>query len=198
MEIKKAVFISSVVKTEECPKEEFPEFAFIGRSNVGKSSLINMITNNKYLAKTSSTPGKTQTINHFLINDSWFLADLPGYGYARVSQSERRKWEQMIRYYFKNRKNLVCVMSLMDIRLSPQQSDMEFISWLGKNAIPFVIVFTKGDKISQRDREKSVKVYKDRILQEWEELPMMFITSAEKKLGRESLLDFIENVIEGS
>lgn len=194
MQVTKAVFVSSVVKTEECPKPIFPEYAFIGRSNVGKSSLINMLTGNRSLAKTSSTPGKTKTINHFLVNDSWYIADLPGYGYAKVSQAERRKWENMIRNYFHHRENLSCVMVLMDIRVKPQENDMEFIAWLGKNGIPFVIIFTKADKINQREREVSVKAYKDRILEEWEEVPQLFLTSAEKKTGKENLLEFIDAV----
>jgi GTP-binding protein len=194
MEVTKAVYISTVVSVEECPKGPFPEYAFIGRSNVGKSSLINMLTNNKYLAHTSQTPGKTKTINHFLINDSWYIADLPGYGYAKVSQKERAKWEHMIRNYFLKRENLACVMALFDIRVSPQKNDMDFIKWLGKNSIPFVIIFTKADKITQREREINIKIYKDRILQEWEELPQLFMTSSEKKLGKDSLLEFIDNV----
>jgi GTP-binding protein len=194
MEVTKAVYISTVVNVDECPKGDYPEYAFIGRSNVGKSSLINMLTGNRSLAHTSQTPGKTKTINHFLINDAWYIADLPGYGYAKVSQYERTKWETMIRHYFTRRENLACVMVLFDIRVSPQKNDMDFIKWLGKNGIPFVIIFTKADKLTQREREINLKVYKDRILQEWEELPQLFLTSAEKKLGKNSVLEFIENV----
>lgn len=194
MQVHKAEYLSSAVKLEDCPKPVHPEYAFIGRSNVGKSSLINMLTDNKSLAHISSTPGKTKTINHFLIDDRWFIADLPGYGYARVSQVERAKWEKMIRNYFSKRENLACVFVLLDIRVSPQKNDMEFIEWLGKNGVPFVIVFTKADKISQREREVSVKVYKTRILESWEEVPQLFITSAEKKLGRDAMLEFIDSV----
>lgn len=194
MQVTKAEYLSSAVNIEDCPKPIYPEYAFIGRSNVGKSSLINMLTDNRSLAHISSTPGKTKTINHFLINGAWYIADLPGYGYARVSQKERAKWEKMIRHYFSKRENLACVFVLFDIRVSPQKNDMEFIEWLGKNGVPFVIIFTKADKITQREREVSVKVYKEKILERWEELPQLFITSAEKKLGRDAVLDFIESV----
>lgn len=194
MQITKAQYLSSAVHIEDCPKPVLPEYAFIGRSNVGKSSLINMLTGNRSLAHISSTPGKTKTINHFIVNDSWYIADLPGYGYAKVSQTERAKWEKMVKSYFLKRENLACVFVLFDIRINPQQNDMDFIEWLGRSGVPFVIIFTKADKITQREREISVKIYKDKILEKWEEVPLLFITSSEKKLGRDAVLEFIEQV----
>ena len=168
-----------------------PEFAFIGRSNVGKSSLLNMITQRKSLAKTSSTPGKTQTINHFLINASWYLVDLPGYGYASVSKTQKAGWSQMIESYLLHRENLYCTFVLIDARLEPQKIDIEFINWLGSKNIPMALVLTKTDKISQAELAKSKKNIESRLLKDWEELPVMFITSSEKKRGREELLTFI-------
>ena len=177
----------------KCPKDRLPEYAFIGRSNVGKSSLINMLTNCKNLAKTSGRPGKTQLINHFLVNEEWYLTDLPGYGYARVSKSQRKDFEKLITNYILNRENLVHLSVLVDIRHLPQKIDLEFIEWCGENQISFSIIFTKSDKMkTQAAAEKSVAEYKKILLETWEELPNIFITSAEKKLGGEQILDFIE------
>jgi GTP-binding protein len=192
MEINSAEFVVSNTDIKKCPAPNMPEFAFIGRSNVGKSSLINMITQRKSLAKTSSTPGKTQTINHFLINSGWYLVDLPGYGYASVSKTQKAGWSQMIESYLLHRENLYCTFVLIDARLEPQKIDMEFIQWLGSKNIPLALVLTKTDKISQSELSKSKKTIEARLLKDWEELPPMFITSAEKKRGREEILAFIE------
>lgn len=195
MEITSAEFIISNTQVSKCPDADKPEFAFIGRSNVGKSSLINMLTERKNLAKTSSTPGKTQTINHFLINKKWFLVDLPGYGYASVSKTTKEGWSQMITSYFKQRENLSCTFILIDSRLEPQKKDIEFINWLGGLGVPIALVLTKIDKIKQSELAKSKKNFEKRLLNDWEELPPIFITSAEKKTGRDHLLDFIENAM---
>lgn len=177
-----------------CPKDTKPEYAFIGRSNVGKSSLINMLTNNKKLAKTSATPGKTLLINHFIINKEWYLVDLPGYGYAKRSKTEVAKLDQMIRGYILQREQLVNVFVLVDIRLEPQQIDLEFIDWLGQSGVPFAIVFTKADKLTANKANQSVEAYKKKLLETWEELPLVFLTSAEKKQGRDEVLDYIEQI----
>ena len=191
--IKKAEFVMSNSQVAKCPKDRLPEYAFIGRSNVGKSSLINMLTNCKNLAKTSGRPGKTQLINHFLVNEEWYLTDLPGYGYARVSKSQRKDFEKLITNYILNRENLVHLFVLVDIRHLPQKIDLEFIEWCGENQISFSIIFTKSDKMkTQAAAEKSVAEYKKILLESWEELPNIFVTSAEKKLGGEQILDFIE------
>jgi GTP-binding protein len=195
MEITSAEFIISNTQVSKCPVPDKPEFAFIGRSNVGKSSLINMLTQRKNLAKTSSTPGKTQTINHFLINKKWYLVDLPGYGYATVSKSTKEGWSEMIESYFKKRENVFCTFILIDSRLDPQKKDIEFINWLGGMGVPIVLVFTKIDKIKQSELAQSRKKFETRLLNDWEELPPVFITSAEKKTGRDHLLDFIEKAI---
>ncbi len=192
MNITSANFIGSFVKLSQCPAPTLPEYAFIGRSNVGKSSLINMLTGRKSLAKVSVTPGKTQTINHFIINDKWYLVDLPGYGYAKVSKTQRRTWEQFIQNYLVKRDNLQCVFLLIDSRIPPQQSDLEFANWLGERLIPFVIVFTKID--DKKYQPKNIEVFKAAMLQTWENLPEMLLTSAEKKKGKDELLDFIEEV----
>jgi GTP-binding protein len=192
MEITSAEFIISNTQVSKCPTPDRPEFAFIGRSNVGKSSLINMLTHRKNLAKTSSTPGKTQTINHFLINNRWYLVDLPGYGYATVSKSTKEGWSQMIESYFKQRENVYCTFILIDSRLEPQKKDIDFINWLGGMGIPIALVLTKIDKIKQSELARSKKNFEIRLLKDWEELPPIFITSAEKKTGRDHLLDFIE------
>jgi GTP-binding protein len=194
MEITKAVFIKSSAIVAQCPQPNKPEFAFIGRSNVGKSSLINMLTNHKGLAKVSATPGKTININHFLINDTWFLVDLPGYGYAKRSRDLRNEWQQVMDDYFEHRDNLACVCVLIDSRLSPQAIDLEFIEYLGEKGIPFVIIFTKIDKGSQNETAKAVKKFKDTLLNTWEELPQCFLSSAEKRTGRKELLEFFANV----
>lgn len=179
---------------EKLPEAKLPEFAFIGRSNVGKSSLINMLTHRKGLAKVSNTPGKTQTINHFIINDKWFLVDLPGYGFAKVSQTIRAAWEQMISRYLQQRLNLMNVFVLVDIRLTPQKSDLFFIRHLGELGIAFSIVFTKADKLTKTKINGQVSAYNKVLLEDWEELPVQFITSAEIKTGRDQLLDYIEEI----
>lgn len=194
MKIKTAEFVMSNTKWKECPKPTMPEYAFIGRSNVGKSSLINMLCNNKKLAKTSSTPGKTQLINHFLINENWLLCDLPGYGYAKVSKSDREKWRKMIRQYLFNRENLMNVFVLLDSRVKPQQIDIDFMLDLGENEMPFSIIFTKADKLKPKDLTKNINVYKEELYMHWEELPPYFITSSEKKKGKEELLKYVDEI----
>ena len=192
MEIKSAAFVISNTDIAKCPAPQFPEYAFIGRSNVGKSSLINMLVSKKDLAKTSGKPGKTQLINHFLINEKWYLVDLPGYGYAQVSRDKRVKWEMFISQYILKRENLMCMMVLLDSRLPPQKIDMEFMDWLGENGVPFVMVFTKMDKLSKKQFADNMKLYKEEMEKTWDELPQCFYTSAEKKEGREELLKFID------
>ena len=194
MEIKQAEFSLSAPVVSMCPKDTKPEYAFIGRSNVGKSSLINMLTNNKKLAKTSSTPGKTLLINHFIINKEWYLVDLPGYGYAKRSKKEVDKLDQMIRGYILQREQLVNVFVLVDIRLEPQKIDLEFIDWLGLSSIPFAIVFTKADKLTPNKARQAVEAYKKKLLETWEELPPTFVTSSEKKDGRDDVLDYIDQI----
>ena len=194
MEIKKAEFTLSAPQESMCPKDTKPEYAFIGRSNVGKSSLINMLTNNKKLAKTSATPGKTLLINHFIINNEWYLVDLPGYGYAKRSKKEVDKLDQMIRGYILQREQLVNVFVLVDIRLEPQKIDLEFIEWLGVSNVPFAIIFTKADKLSVTKVSQNVEAYKKVLSETWEELPPIFVTSSEKKQGREEILDYIEQI----
>lgn len=194
MEIKKAEFTLSAPTVSMCPKDHKPEYAFIGRSNVGKSSLINMLTNNKKLAKTSATPGKTLLINHFIINDEWYLVDLPGYGFAKRSKKEVQRLEQMISGYILQREQLVNVFLLVDVRLEPQKIDLEFIEWLGTSSVPFAIVFTKADKLSASKVSQNVEAYKKVLLETWEELPPIFITSSEKKVGRSEVLDYIEQI----
>ncbi len=191
MEIKTAKFIISNTEVKKCPQPEMPEYAFIGRSNVGKSSLINMLTGRKHLAKISSKPGKTQLINHFLINENWYLVDLPGYGYAKVPIQAKNKWLSFIQEYILTRRNLMCTFVLIDSRHAPQKIDEEFMENLGRNGIPFVIVFTKTDKISARKLEENIKVYKEKMLQTWESMPQYFITSSFKKIGKKEILDFI-------
>ena len=179
---------------EKLPEGPFPEFAFIGRSNVGKSSLINMLTKRKGLAKISNTPGKTQTINHFIVNSNWYLVDLPGYGFAKVAQTTRANWEKMISQYLQQRLNLMCVFVLVDIRIKPQKSDVTFINRLGESDIPFCIVFTKADKLPKAKIPFQVTEYNKTLLDYWEELPQQFITSAEKAVGRDDLLYYIDGV----
>ncbi|MCK6648598.1 MAG: ribosome biogenesis GTP-binding protein YihA/YsxC [Bacteroidia bacterium] len=193
MEIKSAQFVISNTDVNKCPAPLMPEYAFIGRSNVGKSSLINMLCVRKDMAKTSGKPGKTQLINHFLINENWYLVDLPGYGYAQVSREKREKWEGFIRQYILNRPNLMCMMVLIDSRLAPQRVDLEFMEWLGENGIPFVMVFTKMDKLTKSKIAANIENYKKELLTTWEELPAMFFTSSEERMGRDELLDFIDN-----
>jgi GTP-binding protein len=194
MEIKQAEFSLSAPMVSMCPKDTKPEYAFIGRSNVGKSSLINMLTNNKKLAKTSSTPGKTLLINHFIINKEWYLVDLPGYGYAKRSKKEVDKLDQMIRGYILQREQLVNVFVLVDIRLEPQKIDLEFIEWLGVSSIPFAIVFTKADKLTPNKCRQAMNAYGKKLSETWEELPPMFLTSSEKKDGRDDVLNYIEQI----
>lgn len=197
MNIKSAEFIISNTDLNKCPKPDKPEFAFIGRSNVGKSSLINLLTQRKDLAKTSGKPGKTQTINHFLVDKEWYLVDLPGYGYAGVSRTARKGWGKMIETYLLNRENLYCIFVLVDARHEPQKKDIEFITWLGEKQLPLCIILTKADKLSRVDLAKSERQYRKKLLESWEELPPLFTTSAEKKIGREDVLDFIDKAIKG-
>ncbi|WP_298488736.1 ribosome biogenesis GTP-binding protein YihA/YsxC [uncultured Maribacter sp.] len=195
MKIKSADFVISNTEVSRCPKEPLPEYAFIGRSNVGKSSLINMLTERRSLAKTSGRPGKTQLINHFKINENWFLVDLPGYGYARVSKKDKNTFQKYITNYFTQREQLVCSFVLVDIRHTPQKIDMEFMEWMGENGIPFCIIFTKADKLKPKAIEKQVQGYIDVLLADiWEEAPMHFVTSSSKRLGRDEVLNFIENI----
>ena len=195
MKITKAEFISSYAEVSKCPAPDKPEFAFIGRSNVGKSSLINMLTNTKKLAKTSVTPGKTQTINHFLINSSWYLVDLPGYGYASLSKSTRAGFGKMIENYVLNRVNLTCLFILVDARLPPQAIDLDFIEWAGSKNIPLAILVTKIDKLRRNDLQKNIKHYQKTLLTRWEELPTMILTSSENKDGKDEVLSLIEELI---
>ncbi len=192
MEIREAEFITSSVMESQCPKPEKPEYAFIGRSNVGKSLLTNMLTGKRKLAKVSGSPGKTITMNHFLINKQWYLVDLPGYGYAKRSKTEREKWGKMIRHYILTRSNLMSLFVLIDLRHEPQKNDMEFMGWLAMSQIPFVITFTKADKLSKVNVEKNLSAYKKALLQNWEELPPLIITSATTGVGKEDLLQYIE------
>lgn len=195
MKITAAEFVMSNSDVAKCPKEPLPEYAFIGRSNVGKSSLINMLVERKSLAKTSGRPGKTQLINHFKINKNWFLVDLPGYGYARVSKKDKKTFQKYITEYFLKRKQLVCAFVLVDIRHEPQPIDMEFMEWLGSNGIPFAIIFTKADKLKPGAIEKNVKAYIMELLASvWEEAPPYFITSSSKHLGKIALLNYIEEI----
>lgn len=192
MNINSAEFIISNTDYRKCPEPVLPEYAFIGRSNVGKSSLINMLTNRKSLAKTSEKPGKTQLINHFLINKNWYLVDLPGYGYASVSKDKRAEFEKLITGYIGNRPNLMCLFVLIDSRHPMQQIDREFMEWLGSNEVPFVIAFTKGDKQGRNRLAENIEAYRKQMLESWEELPQMFITSSETGMGRDEILNFIE------
>lgn len=194
MEIKTAEFTLSAPRESMCPKDNRIEYAFIGRSNVGKSSLINMLCENKKLAKTSATPGKTLLINHFIINRDWYLVDLPGYGFAKRSKSEIARLDQMISGYILQRKQLACVFVLVDIRHEAMKIDLDFINWLGASGIPLAIVFTKADKLSQGKVQANVEAYKQKLMETWEELPPVFVTSAEKKTGKGELLDYIDSV----
>jgi GTP-binding protein len=194
MDIKSSAFVISSPMVSMCPKDTKPEYAFIGRSNVGKSSLINMLCCHKGLAKTSATPGKTLLINHFIINKEWYLVDLPGYGFAKRSKKEVQKLDQMIRGYLLGREQLVNTFVLIDVRLEPQPIDLEFMNWLGLSSIPFAILFTKADKISASKVRLNVETYKQKMLETWEEMPPFFITSAEKGQGRDEVLDYIESI----
>jgi len=194
MEIKSAEFVSSYVSYKDCPKNNTPEYAFVGRSNVGKSSLINMLLERKKLAKTSQSPGKTQLINQFIVNENWILTDLPGYGYAKVGKSMRKDFNKLINEYAQYRENLMCMFVLLDSRHAPQKNDLGFMKWLGENQIPFVMVFTKSDKLSSSAVKKNLMEYKKEMLKEWERLPDIFVTSSENRKGRAELLDFIDKI----
>lgn len=195
MKIKSAAFVVSNTDVAKCPKDPIPEYAFIGRSNVGKSSLINMLTERRHLAKTSGRPGKTQLINHFKINDNWFLVDLPGYGYARVSKTAKKTFQKFITQYFEKRKQLVSAFVLVDIRHEPQKIDMEFMQWLGERQIPFSIIFTKADKLKPKAIENHVNGYLQAMLNDvWEETPNYFVTSSSNGLGRDNVLEYIDAI----
>lgn len=194
MVIKSAEFVISNSRVEKCPTTGLPEYAFIGRSNVGKSSLINMLTARKGLAMTSQKPGKTQLINHFIINDAWYLVDLPGYGYARLGKDSRDSLRRMIEDYVLERKELVLLFVLLDCRHEPQKIDLEFIQWLGEEGVPFALVFTKADKLSKGRLAANVEAYKAKLREEWEELPPIFVTSSEECMGRDELLGYIEEI----
>ncbi|MBT8260024.1 MAG: YihA family ribosome biogenesis GTP-binding protein [Flavobacteriaceae bacterium] len=194
MQIKSAEFVVSNQDVAKCPSNTLPEYAFIGRSNVGKSSLINMLTNRKNLAKTSGRPGKTQLINHFIINKNWYLVDLPGYGYARVSKTQKRVFQKFITAYFENRKQLVSAFVLVDIRHKPQPVDLEFMEWLGTNIIPFSIIFTKADKLKPNAIIRYIEEYKAILLETWEDMPNYFVTSSTKGDGRYELLNYIDSI----
>jgi GTP-binding protein len=195
MRISSATFVSSYADVKKCPAPDRAEFAFIGRSNVGKSSLINMLAGTSHLAKTSGKPGKTQTINHFLINEEWYLVDLPGYGYASVSKSAREGFGKMIEDYVLKRENLSCLFVLLDSRLEPQKNDLSFIEWAGEKQIPLALVLTKADKLKKTELQKNLARYRKTLLEQWEELPPIFVTSAEKYAGKDELLDFVEEAI---
>ncbi len=195
MDIKKAEFTISSAKLSQCPKDDKLEFAFIGRSNVGKSSLINMLTGKRALAKTSATPGKTLLINHFLVNDQWYIVDLPGYGFAKRSKKVQDDITRMISSYILNREQLVNVFLLIDVRHDPQKIDLEFMEWLGENGVPFSIVFTKADKLTPSKAKQNVTKYLNQLTEQWEELPPHFITSSEKRTGKDELLDYIDTII---
>lgn len=196
MQIKSAEFLMSNSDVAKCPSNPLPEYAFIGRSNVGKSSLINMLMQRKNLAKTSGRPGKTQLINHFLINKNWHLVDLPGYGYARVSKTSKKVFQKFITDYFLKRKQLYCAFVLVDVRHEPQKIDLEFLEWMGEHQIPFCIIFTKADKVKPTALNRNVEVYKTKLLETWEEMPQYFITSSSSGIGRDELLNYIEKLNE--
>jgi len=198
MVIRTAKFVSSSPTIEKCPPAALPEYAFIGRSNVGKSSLINMITGIKTLAKVSQTPGKTQLINHFIINDQWYLVDLPGYGYARVSKGSRKVFSEMITRYILLRESLHSLFVLLDSRLEPQEIDLAFINWLGENQVPFALVFTKTDKVSSAELLNNISIYKKEMLKTWQELPKIFTTSAVTRTGRDCILSDIDEINQSS
>lgn len=195
MTIKHTKFIGSFPKVGQCPADTRPEYAFIGRSNVGKSSLINLLTGRREIARTSKTPGKTQLLNYYLVNDEWYLVDLPGYGYARISKRKREEWERMIRAYLLNRPNLQCAFVLVDANIPPQKIDVDFINWLGEIRVPFVLVYTKTDRIKhEEDLQKNLTAIRAELLQYWNELPQQFITSARRGEGKEEILTFIEEI----
>jgi GTP-binding protein len=195
MKIKEVTFVKSSDHISTCPKPVKGEFAFIGRSNVGKSSLINMLMDRKKLAKISSTPGKTQLINHFLVNDKWYLVDLPGYGWAKASKDNKAKWEKMIRSYLLNRKNLALVFILIDVRLPPQEIDTEFIDWMGQNQIPFMLIFTKIDKLSKNKTQGAIQKYRHVLSKNWDQVPDMIASSSVNGDGKDSIMEYIEDVL---
>ena len=198
MKIYSAEFLKSSAELSQCPEGDLPEFAFIGRSNVGKSSLINMLVEKRSMAKTSGTPGKTRLINHFVINldhNPWYLVDLPGFGYAKIAQSERAKWKKMVRSYIEDRENLKCTFLLIDTRHEPQKIDLEFAKWLGENGIPFALAFTKADKEKPGAVERNVNLFVEKFLETFSELPNLFVTSAETRMGKDKVLGFIESVM---
>lgn len=197
MIVKEATFIVSSTKVERCPKPSLPEYAFIGRSNVGKSSLINLLTNRKGLAKISKTPGKTQLINHFLINNEWYLVDLPGYGFANVPVGKKKVWDRVIRDYILKRTNLICLFVLIDSRHDPQQNDLRFMRFLGEHRVPFSLIFTKTDKLSEGELKRNLEYYKASMLKSWESLPPIFQVSTVKRKGREEVLDYIDEMNQG-
>lgn len=197
MKITSAEFVMSNSDVAKCPKNKFPEYAFIGRSNVGKSSLINMLMQRKSLAKTSGRPGKTQLINHFIINKNWYLVDLPGYGYARVSKTSKKKFQKFITNYFEKRQQLVLGFVLIDCRHEPQPIDLEFMQWMGESQIPFSIIFTKADKLKPNVLSKNIENYKQKMLETWEEMPIYFVTSSSQGTGREEVLAYIEGINQG-
>ena len=194
MQVKFVDFIGSFPNEQSCPQTDKPEYAFIGRSNVGKSSLINMLTGRKNLARVSNTPGKTQLINYYLVNDNWYLVDLPGYGYAKISKKKRQEWEKMIANYLQRRDGLQCAFVLIDSNIPPQKIDVEFINWLGEMQIPFAIIYTKTDRLSRPKLEPNIRAIQEELLKYWNELPQQFITSSSKNTGREDVLDFIEQI----
>ena len=194
MKIKSAEFVISNSLVAKCPKDRIPEYAFIGRSNVGKSSLINMLTNKKSLAKTSGRPGKTQLINHFIINKTWFLVDLPGYGYARVSKKSKKTFQKFITDYFAKREQMLCAFVLVDCRHEPQKVDLEFMEWLGTNQVPFNIIFTKADKLKPEALKRNITRYREIMLETWEECPQHFVTSSSNYHGKDELLNYIEAI----
>jgi GTP-binding protein len=194
MEIKEARFLISNTDLDKCPAPNKPEYAFIGRSNVGKSSLINMLTNKKSLAKTSVNPGKTRLINHFLINEAWYLVDLPGYGYAKIGKQERKKWEKFVRKYILMRENLFCLFVLIDSRHEPQNVDLEFMEWLGMSQVPFAMVFTKTDKLKPEELEQNIKNYEAKMLESWEFMPPYFTSSVSTGEGKKEILNYIQDI----
>ncbi len=196
MIIKTSNFVISNTEIKKCPAPTIPEYAFIGRSNVGKSSLINMLTKRKTLAKISGQPGKTRLINHFIINNEWYLVDLPGYGYAKISKDQRNIWKGFIKEYLTKRENLICTFVLIDIRLKPQKNDLDFMMEMALKSLPFVIVFTKADKISKGQLSRNIQIYKNTMLKSWETMPVYFTSSAVKRNGREEILDYIEELNE--
>lgn len=195
MKIKTAEFVVSNSRVDQCPADKLPEFGFIGRSNVGKSSLINMLVKQKNLAKTSSTPGKTKLLNHFIINNEWYLVDLPGYGYAKTSKTDRKIFSQLVSRYISDRENLVCLFLLIDSRHKPLKTDLEFINWLGSNHVPFNLVFTKSDKISSSVLESNMAAFRKELLKTWENLPLMIVSSSKSGAGRDEILGFISETL---